>query len=218
MTDLSSSLRRSFLVRLVVARPRLFICALVGALADGFIPSSIPLHGITRLIISWNVGACLYLILAARMMFWSTHDRMRTRALQQDDGRIVILALVVAAAVSSVCASVAVLAVVKDMQGVVRYAHIGLTILTLLSSWAFTQVMFALHYAHDYSQPSPEGISAALSSLVSTRPITVIFFTLRASSGPPAKQPMLASAVGQCGEPDWSTAFSPFCSTRRSWR
>ena len=84
------------------------------------------------------------------MMFWSTHERMRTRALQQDDGRIVILALVVAAAVISVCAIVAELAVVKDMQGVVRYAHIGLTILTLLSSWAFTQVMFALHYAHDY--------------------------------------------------------------------
>ncbi len=135
---------------MVIARPRLFICALVGAIAGGAIPMSIPLHGITRLIISWNIGACLYLLLAARMMFWSTHERMRTRALQQDDGRIVILALVVAAAVISVCAIVAELAVVKDMQGVVRYAHIGLTILTLLSSWAFTQVMFALHYAHDY--------------------------------------------------------------------
>jgi uncharacterized membrane protein len=150
MKALSSTLRSAFLVRMVIARPRLFICALVGAVAGGFIPSSIPLHGITRLIISWNIGACLYLLLAARMMFWSTHERMRTRALQQDDGRIVILALVVAAAVISVCAIVAELAVVKDMQGVVRYAHIGLTILTLLSSWAFTQVMFALHYAHDY--------------------------------------------------------------------
>ena len=75
---------------MVIARPRLFICALVGAIAGGAIPMSIPLHGITRLIISWNIGACLYLLLAARMMFWSTHERMRTRALQQDDGRIAV--------------------------------------------------------------------------------------------------------------------------------
>lgn len=135
---------------MVIARPRLFICALVGALVGGCIPSSVPMHGITRLIIGWNVGACLYLLLAARMMFWSTHERMRSRALQQNEGRILILALVVASAVVSLCAIVAELAVVKDMNGVVRYAHIGLTILTLLSSWAFTQVMFALHYAHDY--------------------------------------------------------------------
>ena len=150
MTESASTLRRALLIRLVIARPRLFICALVSVVAGGFIPSSIPLHGITRLIISWNVGACLYLLLAARMMFWSTHERMRSRALLQNEGRIVVLALVVAAAVVSLCAIVAELSVVKDMHGAVRYAHIGLTILTLLSSWAFTQVMFALHYAHDY--------------------------------------------------------------------
>jgi len=150
MADISSSRRRSFLVRLVIARPRLFICIFVGALTYSLIPPSISLHGITRLIISWNVGACLYLLLVAHMMFWSTHERMRSRALQQNDGRLVILALVVTAAVMSLCAIVAELAVVKGMHGVVRYAYIGLTILTLLSSWAFTQVMFALHYAHDY--------------------------------------------------------------------
>lgn len=42
------------------------------------------------------------------------------------------------------------LVVVKDLSGRARYLHMALTLLTLLSSWAFTQVMFALHYAHDF--------------------------------------------------------------------
>ena len=153
---------RFMLIRLIQARPRLFICALVGITTVFSIPSSIAQHGITRLIIGWNIGASLYLILAARMMFWSTHERMRTRALQHNEGRIVILALVVTAAIMSIGAIVAELAVVKDMHGSLRYTHIAPTVLTILSSWAFTQVMFALHYAHDYyaaeAQVHPGGL------------------------------------------------------------
>jgi uncharacterized membrane protein len=47
-------------------------------------------------------------------------------------------------------AIVAELALAKDLQGTLRYNHIALSALTIVSSWAFTQVMFALHYAHDY--------------------------------------------------------------------
>lgn len=157
MLDISAFLQRSALIRQIRARPRLFICLLVGVLTDNVIPPSFAMHGITRLIIGWNTGACLYLLLAARMMFWSTHERMRLRALQQSEGRIVVLALVVSAALMSLGAIVAELAVVKDMHGVLRYTHIGLAILTILSSWAFTQVMFALHYAHEYYAAESRG-------------------------------------------------------------
>jgi uncharacterized membrane protein len=150
MENLSSHYSRPKLVRLVLARPRLFSCALIGVLTALFLPSSLALHDTTRLIIGWNVGVCLYLGFAAHMMFWSTHERMRTRALLQDEGRIIVLALVVTAAIMSLGAIVAELSVVKDMHGSLRYDHIALAVLTILSSWAFTQTMFALHYAHDY--------------------------------------------------------------------
>ena len=75
---------------------------------------------------------------------------MRHRALQQDDGRVVVLALVVLAAIMCIGAIVAELSVSKELHGLLRYTHIALAGLTILSSWAFTQVMFALHYAHDY--------------------------------------------------------------------
>ena len=49
----------------------------------------------------------------------------------------------------SIGAIVAELAVVKEHKGAIRYAHIALAALTIATSWAFTQLMFALH-AHDY--------------------------------------------------------------------
>ncbi len=140
----------SRLVRLVMARPRLFACALIGLTTDWLLPQSLALHDISRWIIAWNVGACLYLLLAGHMMFWSTYEKMRRRALTQDEGRITVLVLVVSAAIVGLCAIVVQLGVAAKAQGTQRYAHEALAVLTLMSCWAFTQVMFALHYAHDY--------------------------------------------------------------------
>ncbi|MDR3369287.1 DUF1345 domain-containing protein, partial [Rhodoferax sp.] len=39
---------------------------------------------------------------------------------------------------------------------------IALTGLTIVSSWAFTQVMFALHYAHDYYATEVRGAHGGL--------------------------------------------------------
>ena len=149
-------------LRLLMARPRLFFCALVGALTVAFLPLSLAHQSVTRVIIGWNTGAGLYLLLAARMMFWSSHERMRKRAQEQDDGRIAVLLLVVTAAVMCLGAIVAELAVVKEMHGTLRYAHIALAALTVLTSWAFTQVMFALHYAHDYYVAEARGFAGGL--------------------------------------------------------
>jgi len=162
MSDISLLRGRPWLVRVIMARPRLFICILAGWVTLLVLPPSLAQQAATRLIIGWNVGACLYLVLAARMMFWSTHERMRTRALLHDEGRLTVLALVVTAAIMSLGAIVAQLAVVKDMHGTLRYAHMALAALTILSSWAFTQVMFALHYAHDFYAAELRGNSGGL--------------------------------------------------------
>lgn len=153
---------RALPVRILLSRPRLISSALVGILTVFCLPDSIAHHEITRMIIGWNVGALLYLALAAHMMFGATHETMRKRACMQDEGRIVVLGLVVLAAVTSIGAIVAELGVVKDMHGMLRYEHITLAILTILTSWAFTQTMFAMHYAHDYymalSRGKPGGL------------------------------------------------------------
>jgi len=149
-------------LRVILARPRLFIGALVGLATIFLLPSAATQHDITRIIVGWNVGAGLYLLLTMRMMFWSTHERMRSRALEHDEGRLVVLALVVVAAIMSIGAIVAELAVAKDFQGTLRYEHIALAALTILTSWSFTQVMFALHYAHDYYAAEIRGTTGGL--------------------------------------------------------
>lgn len=139
-----------YLWRVLQARPRLWSCLAAGLLTALWIPQAWVQPWVTRAIIGWNVGAVVYLVLAAKMMFWSSHERMRSRAVHQDDGKILVLVLVVTSVLMCIGAIVAELSVVKDLAGVSRYAHVALVVLTLVSSWAFTQVTFALHYAHDF--------------------------------------------------------------------
>ena len=149
-------------IRLLLSRPRLLLSLVVGLVTFFCLQDSVVQLVVTRAIVGWNVGAILYLVLAMKMMFWSTHERMRTRALQHDEGRTVVLLLVVTAALVCIGAIVAELAVVKDLKGTVRYAHIVLAALTLLTSWAFTQTMFAIHYAHDYYVTAMHGAHGGL--------------------------------------------------------
>lgn len=139
-----------YLWRVLRGRPRLWSCLTAGVLTAALIPQAWVQPWVTRAIIGWNVGAAVYLILAAKMMFWSSDERMRSRAMHHDDGKFLVLVLVVTSVLMCVAAIVAELFMVKDLTGVARHAHVALAVLTLVSSWAFTQVMFALHYAHDF--------------------------------------------------------------------
>src|SRR5947209_11984591 len=143
-------------VRQLTARPRHYLSTLA-AIAVGIVLPSFGLHLVTRLLVAWNVGSILYVLLAAVMMTRSTPSRMRGRAEAQDDGKYVILALVVISAVASLAAIGGELAVVKDIHGLAKIAHVALAGLTVLSSWAFAQVSFCLRYAHDYYAMQSDG-------------------------------------------------------------
>jgi uncharacterized membrane protein len=156
------SLQRFRLIRVVRARPRLFVSLAIALATCAWLPMSVASHGVTRFLIAWNVGAVLYVILAAVMMVRSSQHHMRHRARLQDDGQLVILALVAVSTIASLVAIGAELAVVKDMHGPLRLAHVTLAGVTVLSSWAFTQVMFALHYAHDYYSMACKGLPPGL--------------------------------------------------------
>jgi uncharacterized membrane protein len=138
------------LIRPLRVRPRLFIALVMGIAVGWFLPASWAARDVTRLIIGWNVGVWAYLAMAGWMMARSDPRQIQRRAKDQDEGAATILSLVVLAALASLGAIVAELSVAKDYSGVARYDHIGLAVLTIVASWAFTQVMFALHYAHEF--------------------------------------------------------------------
>ena len=138
------------MLRALAARPRL-LSTLVLAVAVGWLlPAAWQLHPLTRWLLAWNVGTGLYVALAAWMMLRSTHDHMRQRAQLHDEGQRMILLLVALAALASVGAIAGELSLARQLHGAAKGWHVALAGVTVLSAWAFIQVMFTVHYAHDY--------------------------------------------------------------------
>ena len=129
---------------------RLFVSVVIGLLVVWALAEFSNLQQVTQLIIGWNVVAWLYIVSLGAMMLRSTPETMRRRALTHDEGPWVMLAIVILAAVASLAAIVAELANVTELTGAARYAHVALAALTIVASWLFTHISFALHYAHNY--------------------------------------------------------------------
>lgn len=155
-------LSQHFLVRQIRVRPRLFIAGAAGLFVATCLPADWVSLSVTRLLVGWDFGVCLYLLLSAVMIKNSTCAQMQHRACKQDDGQLVILALVIVAALASVVAIIVELASVRAMHGASKYPHIALAITTIILSWAFTHMMFAMHYAHDFYSSRAKNLTGGL--------------------------------------------------------
>lgn len=139
------------------ARPRLFLSAALAIAVALALPSSLTVP--TRWIIGWDLGVAVFLITALVMMGRADIARMRRRAAQQDEGRGTILTLTVAAACFSVFAIGFELHAAKGLAPAEADWRIALAALTVVLSWSFTHVMFAMHYAHEYYRgATPSGL------------------------------------------------------------
>ena len=142
-------------LRFVLARPRFFTCALIGALTIFLMPQTWRL--VTRILIGWNVATILFLVAIALMMARASHEKMRRNAKMHDEGQYTILVLAVLAAIASFGAIIVQLGIVKDSVGLTKALHLSLAVCTIVSAWTFIHVMFALHYAHEYFDEWREG-------------------------------------------------------------
>jgi len=116
--------------RLWTLHARSFVSAACGvavALALIALPWRMP----TRLIVGWDFGVLLYLVLSYRVAAHASIATIRQRAAINDDGAIALLVLASAAALASLAAVLA-----------------GLG--TVVLSWAFMHWIFALHYAREF--------------------------------------------------------------------
>src|SRR5258706_15988265 len=106
-------------VRVVRARPRLFLAILLGLGVLSLLPAEWRLA--TRSLVAWDIALGLYLVLAFRLMMNCDVNRIKRRAAHQDEGRITILVLVVASALASL------LAILAELGGANRQpAHLAL--------------------------------------------------------------------------------------------
>lgn len=145
--------------RVLRRRARLIAGAAAMAVAYFAIPGE--LRTPTRALIAWNVGAWLFLALIA-LMTRGPSGGVRAHAAEEDENQGALLLIAVVGAAAALAAIVWELGPVKDMTGLRKAEHIGLVAATILSAWAFTHVMFALHYAAEYYAAGEDGVRAGL--------------------------------------------------------
>ena len=149
-------------LRLLRSRPRFWVSVCTGVLVVLLLPREWIPQTMTRALIGWNVGALLYLISAALMMWRADAQLIQRRALLQDEGQGLVLTLVVLASLAVLVAIGSQLAVVRELRGLAKTMHVALAGLTVLSAWFFNQVLFTVHYAHEFyltrMRQQPDGL------------------------------------------------------------
>jgi uncharacterized membrane protein len=137
--------------RSIALRPRIYYalaCSIVVAL---LLPSE--LSGSVRGALVWNTGAVVYLYFSIRLMRACSADVIRSRAARQDDGRLIILLIILFSTATSLAAIVDVLGLAKGAKDFAKLGYLALAAATILMTWTVTQIAFTFHYAHDYYNP-----------------------------------------------------------------
>jgi uncharacterized membrane protein len=136
---------------------------LMYGLASGLAAAALPLSmgWEFRGLLAWCTGLAVYLALAWWLCLGFDAKRTRERAQAQDEPSLVLFLVLLLATAACVAAITALMQQSRDMAGLLRGLHIGLSVLALASSWLFIQTVFAFRYAHRYyfeeKQGEPDG-------------------------------------------------------------
>ena len=136
----------------IAARPRLFAASLGGIVVFLLLPDTVGLP--IRFVLGWDLGAAAYIAMTLTMMARSP-QRLRYRAQLEDASKWAILALMVAATLASLLSIGFVLHEAKNQTGWVADEHVLIAGATILLSWGFAHLLFAIHYAHAFYDDSP---------------------------------------------------------------
>jgi uncharacterized membrane protein len=158
------------------ARPRLLASVAFGLGVYVVLDLWGKLSGAASTLVAWNAGAVMNLLLTWHLARTTDIEAIKRRALTQDQGRATILVVVVLASAAVMLAVGTQLTLVKGLQGSSRVLHIALSALTIVSSWLFTQSVFALHYAHDFYLSRLSGVPDPLEFPGTPDPLYADFF------------------------------------------
>jgi uncharacterized membrane protein len=97
----------------------------------------------------------VFIVMVVRLMSQTVNaDTMAQRARRLDEGRGAVLVISVLGAVASIAAVLLEIHANKLDKGMFQYLRIAMMVATVALSWLFVQIVFALHYAHDYYLPA----------------------------------------------------------------
>ncbi len=142
--------RKNFLTSIysaIYARPRMVIAIFFGLLVGIFAPADVA---VTRALLAWNAFAILFIVLILTMMARTDAINIRHRSSAETEGRFTVLTVVIAAATMVLIAIAVEIFSVKELQGTSRALRLAMAFITVITSWAFVHVVFAIYYAHEY--------------------------------------------------------------------
>jgi uncharacterized membrane protein len=140
---------------LFLGHPRLWTSFIAGTALFFFLPKDWSI--LSRVLVCWNGGVILFLVLISFWMTRLTAAQICTQYIEEDETAPFILLVVIIAAVASLFAIVEPLATIKQVSGSVRAAHFALAALTLIDSWLLVPTIFTTHYADMfYSAPADD--------------------------------------------------------------
>lgn len=150
------------LVRFFIARLRLFGSIFFGLIVGLIFSKLTELSLSTQIIIGFDSGVILFLIMAFHTMYFRKDIDLLKRAAEQDEGKILVLSLVLGSAVTSLVAIATLLSEAKGLHGILKFEYVALSALTIFISWFFIHLMFGIHYAHEFylnlSRKKPAGL------------------------------------------------------------
>ncbi len=124
-------------------RPRLVLAFLLAAGLGFLLPHALPIW--SKCLIAWCAGVVIYTALVIWMFSRAELKDIRESASRLDDSAPAILVISMAATAASFGAIAALLLAPSSS---VKSADIVLAACTMVLSWAFIQVVFAIHYTH----------------------------------------------------------------------
>ncbi|MDE2412751.1 MAG: DUF1345 domain-containing protein [Sphingomonadales bacterium] len=105
------------------------------------------------LVIGFDVGAVAFMVSLHSLLREHSAPTMRRRAAENDANRALVLLLTAATSLAILAAISSELPAAKQGQPLAIVKLVG----TLALSWAFTNLIFMLHYAHMHYMPRPDG-------------------------------------------------------------
>lgn len=139
-------------IRILHARPKLVIAIIFGLVVG--IASPADWRSVTRALVGWDAGVILYLAIIYWAIARSPVGHIRQHATREDEGRVAILVLTVAAALASLAAIIALLGGGSGKSNPPAL-QLVFAIATIFLSWTFIHTIFGVHYAHEFYGESP---------------------------------------------------------------
>lgn len=113
-----------------------------------FGPASWP--AMLRLLMAWDGFALTSLLVAWAIILTADAGHIRHIATREDPGRVLSFGFVLAAAVASLLAVVALLSSVRTAHDPLLTAHVTVGAIAVLLAWLLVHTLFTLRYAHLY--------------------------------------------------------------------